>query len=448
MEDDKKLVEKMIKTGKSASALIPIANEIKDFDKLVVKEKRMMNSRSPDNTQLNPHEEALKKRSSVLNKSMPILNSERNHYDIHQPNNAQPRYSVNAGIIDQNQNNMDEDPLSNLTPKGNKFKGRATNSPNEMKIVLKKMFFFYASLADRLNIRNLKLNKLIQLISDAGIIDNIFTKNSLELLFYKENKNRPNMDFETFLCILVEISKKKFPNLEKKDAFLIIFRENLFPLFANLYHYTDMGEKDSKFKQSLDEGTITILNDISNIFGKLHKLYFPTEYFTFTNPDQQIQKLEHSMIVFLKEFDISPGLIDKTIAFNLFYEVIDTPVHKLTHNTEWENIKIPDNEQGNRFNLSRFLVYIARVGIIYGSIHMPDTNIVEKLIWILDKMQNSLGYVSFEKKMNANNSNITSLYPSKSLLKKVKYFFLITHLLTLFNYENSYLEKNSLYQKL
>ena len=407
----------MIKTEKNAFTLLPISNEIKGFEKLLPKEKKAI-TRSPDNIQLSPHEEAFKRRNSILNKNAPILNSARNHYN---PSNAQLSTSVNFGMIKQNHDNKDEDPLSNLTPKGNEFKGRATNSRNEMKIVLKKIFFFYVSLADRLNIGNLKLNKLHQMISDAGIIDNIFTKISLELLFYKENKNRPNMDFENFLTFLVEISKKKFPNLEKKDAFFIIFRQNFFPLFVNLYHYTDMGEKDSKFKQSLDEGTIAILNDISTIFGKLHKLYFPTEY--FANSDQQMQKLEHNMIVFLKEFDISPGILDKTICFNLFHELIDTPVHKLTYNKAWENIKIPVNEQGNKFNLSRFLVYIARVGILYGNIHLPDTNNVEKLVWILEKMQNSLGYANFGKKMNANNSNITTLYPSKSLLEKVNFHY-------------------------
>ncbi len=58
------------------------------------------------------------------------------------------------------------------------------------------VFSFYSSFGDRINANNLKSNKFHKICHDANI--NLPTT-SLDLIFCKENKNRANMNFDTFL---------------------------------------------------------------------------------------------------------------------------------------------------------------------------------------------------------------------------------------------------------
>ena len=56
-------------------------------------------------------------------------------------------------------------------------------------------------------------------MNDALIKDqNVLNQSKLDLLFVKENKNRHNMDFETFLNLITKIASYKYPDLSPLEA--------------------------------------------------------------------------------------------------------------------------------------------------------------------------------------------------------------------------------------
>ena len=81
------------------------------------------------------------------------------------------------------------------------------DSLEDIKSQLLAIFRFYSSFGDRTNLTNLKSNKFHKLCHDANIT---LDHTSLDLIFCKMNKNRPNMNFQTFLNCLNEISQKLY----------------------------------------------------------------------------------------------------------------------------------------------------------------------------------------------------------------------------------------------
>lgn len=82
----------------------------------------------------------------------------------------------------------------------------------ELKNKLRTVFTFYVSFGDRINVNYLKSNKFHKMMSDAQLKDNIvLTQNRLDLMFVKENHNKHNMDFDTFLNLTAKIAILKFP---------------------------------------------------------------------------------------------------------------------------------------------------------------------------------------------------------------------------------------------
>jgi hypothetical protein len=380
--NDKKLMEKLLRLSKDKTALMPIANEIEQFGKLLQKSRKHTPTKNGDRTRdRSPNQE------DETAKNMAMTN-------LH--------------------NTMDHDIMTLLTPRDQpRTTESSNNSMNDMKVVLKKIFIFYASFGDRTNATHLKANKLYKMMQDALVIDNKVDKKKIDLLFCKENKNKPNVNFDTFLSLLVAIGHAKYPDLNDKDGFLVLFRKNLFPLFTNLYQKTDLGEKDIKFKEGLEDVIVMMMEAISPTFGKLHQIYFPPEYQIMSNAKIARQKIEHCLVVFLKDFDICPSLINKTVAFSLFHELLDTPLGKITHNPKFQDQYFVD-DKGNDFTLSRFLVYVARISML-NSDKLPNK---DRFLGLLERMQLSLGFIAFETKMNSTNNSGATFMPPKAFLRK------------------------------
>lgn len=315
--------------------------------------------------------------------------------------------------------------LAELTP-------NKPSAGEEMKAIVKKIFMFYASFGDRLNSDYLKANKVHKLMHDAVILDNDqLDKTSIDLLFCRYNKNKPNMPFGIFLSMLVNISQIKYPDQDAKQAFTKLFDMHLKPLYESLCAETEVGDHEKLFKEPLDQVMIDVLNQVRPTLQKIHQVYFPFEYQIKSENSEHQQLLKHKtdncLSSFLKDFEICPKILTNSTAYALYVEVLETDPSLLAHNPEIS--VITEHDAGNKFTLARFLVYIARLALVGGSKSgsnengnevMQQSN-SEKLLGLLETLELSAGYVNFEKQLNLTHNHTTRLLPNKSSLKRVNF---------------------------
>lgn len=352
----------------------------------------------------------------------PIRNPETSENFPNQEVHLQSAIQDQKGLAESNQNNQNDEIQQNKKTR------------DEVKAVLKKVFMFYASFGDRMNSDNIKSNKIFKMMQDCQVIEpGVLNKKSLDLLFCQYSKNRPSMSFDIFLSMLIKIGQIKFPDQDPKQAFLMLFEQHLKPLYGNLYAETDMGDYDVLFKEPLDRPIVAILTNVKGVLQKMHQTCFPLEY-EVKNENPELQsyikhKTETCLGTFLKDFDVCPSLLTKSTAYSLFVEVLETPIEQLTHNPEISVIVQPDI--GNRFTLARFMTYLARLALVgYSPDNFTRNNQEyfklsngDKLLLLLERLEFSMGYVNFERKMNATHNNRTKIVPNKQFLKKVIHYF-------------------------
>jgi hypothetical protein len=142
--------------------------------------------------------------------------------------------------------------------------------PSQIKKNLKILFSFYASFGDRTNFHNLKSSKFHKMMRDANITDPHLTAKKLDLLFCKESKNRSQIDFETFLELLIKIGEAKFMNMERNEALMNLISAHLNPLYTNIMKETDLGEEEKKFKEEITPGMVNILRNVAPVLFKIY----------------------------------------------------------------------------------------------------------------------------------------------------------------------------------
>ena len=435
---DRKLVERLSKHSKTKTALQPIVEESKRI--------HTRKSKSPT------------KKTSSLNElsesrnSIHITNNEsiqRNQYvkdDINFGYEIKPEGQILSSNTfgDNKENVFDADNLEDAKQAQRLKVEKSLNdhlyanqqSEKEIRGILKKIFMFYASFGDRLNADAIKSNKIYKLLHDSMVLEETsLDKQSLDLLFCRYSKNRNSINFDTFLSMMIRIAQMKFPETDPKRAFLKLFKMHFKPLFGNLYSETDLGDFDILFKEPMNSELVNILNNVKGTFSKIHQSYFSHEYQVGGRDNSSQTLLKHKkeahLFSFLKDFDICPSLLTKSTAFALHLDIIDTPLDKLTHNSNVTLEVMPDS--GFEFTLSRFLTYIARLAILG---YCPDNfsrcnqkfvklRNQDKLLLLLERMEFSLGFVNFEKQFNATHNHSTTLLPSKAFLKQVSHLTLL-----------------------
>lgn len=431
-ESDRVLVNRFLKQSNSKSAIAPIAKHV------MQKNIKILSTKASSSVLMNPNI-LTEQNNSAYNQSQPNEYVQEGSFHTYEIAPSDPYYyneDKENRVNNENTILAHENRREEANNKLDKCLSSTMHSGDEMKNILKKIFMFYASFGDRLNADFIKANKIHKMLHDSMILDNNFiTKKSLDLLFCKFSKNRPNMSFEIFLSMLIKVAQLKFPGEEPKTAFTKLFENHFKPLYGNLYTETDLGDYDVLFKEPLDSTVVAILYNVRGTFQRIHQACFPLEYQIKdgANATQQSfkQKADSHLFTFLKDFDICPSLLTKSTAYALYLEVLQCNYEELTHNPSITSIV--SKEYGNNLTLGRFLVYVARLAILGYSAdnfnrdneNYKELNSSDKLVLLLERMEFSLGFINFEKRMNATHNHTTTLLPTKAFLNKVFWLFMI-----------------------
>ena len=111
---------------------------------------------------------------------------------------------------------------------------------------------------------------------------------------------------------------------------------------------------------------------------KIYKIYFQWEIQICQSQEKIQKRSQKALFQFLKEFNLCPALLSKSLTYSLFIHIIDLPPQELTQNNNYEDI-IPfrHSDLGQVFTLSKFFTMLVRVAIISYSNNMMNEKVYE-----------------------------------------------------------------------
>ena len=336
-------------------------------------------------------------------------------------------------------------------------KDNINNELNEMIYKLKEIFEYYCSYGERLNTNILKSHKFIKLFKESGIKDNIVNQTRLELIYKSENKYNC-MNFEQFLNALMKVAEYKYPNysspIELKKNLKQMIKENILPLYDLIIN----GNFETTFNNSILSTTIIqqldnidnilysniceeILTSIIPILFEIYKVYFPHEISISDN----IEYIKNNSIKqyneFIKDFDISPGLLSKSVSFQIYKSEVanENSDISISNNKNFyqnilKNLDIdsilkyePNNPNilGQHFIFIKFIRALIKMSQIAfakleNTINLENSIKKEELIiMFFQKIELSEGFTNMQKKTNKTHNEKQTIIIQQDLLDKI-----------------------------
>ena len=159
-----------------------------------------------------------------------------------------------------------------------------------------------------------------------------------------------------------------------------------------------------------------IFTDIYSSFKSLYIVLFPWELRKDITTDFILNRSQRSFLLFVKEFDICPGLLNKSQITKIWNDLIianEGPIEGAV-----DLLPEPENEIGQVFTLSKFmiLIYIVAVKGYEEDSNLGPTPSAEKLLVLLERLELSKGFLEVSSKLKKQ-----SLLPSPNIIHQVLY---------------------------
>lgn len=356
--------------------------------------------------------------------------------------------------------------LSNLDIERNTIK-------NEVIEKLQRLFVFYCQYGDRLNTENFGIHKFSKLMIESGIIDKNLNKIRLELIFKSESKKNI-MDFKMFLNSLVKVAEFKYgKQTNKNQALNMLLKDYMMQLYHKIYDVEDQETsklemdrdmRDNRRNLNKSSSQLLISQSDNGLYDKIieeiftysshslyhvFRVYFPHELSLCENKNYLKDESSKSYFTFVKDFDLCAGLVSKPAAYQIWLsetnEESDQAIannqefyFKFLKNAELESILRVNSKNSNIlgqfFNFFKFLRCIFKISQQgYAKANLPqdqnesrDSNFInkitpmEKLIYTLERMEMSDGFLNIEKKTFKTHTTNYSVILTKELLERLK----------------------------
>ena len=336
-------------------------------------------------------------------------------------------------------------------------KDNKNNELNEMIYKLKEIFEYYCSYGERLNTKILKSHKFIKFFKESGIKDNIVNQTRLELIYKSENKYNC-MNFEQFLNALMKVAEYKYPNYssqsELKKNLKQMIKENILPLYDLIIN----GNFETTFNNSILSTTIVqqldnidnilysniceeILISIVPILFEIYKIYFSHEISISDNIDYIKNNSIKQYYEFIKDYDITPGLLSKSVSFQIYKSEVanENSDISISNNKNFyqnilKNLDIdsilkyePNNPNilGQHFIFLKFIRSLIKMSqIAFAKLENTinlETSIKkeEMIIMFFQKIELSEGFTNMQKKTNKTHNEKQTMIIQQDLLDKI-----------------------------
>jgi p25-alpha len=283
----------------------------------------------------------------------------------------------------------------------------------EWEDILKQIFLNY-SVSGKSNQSHLTAIKFKKLLGDAEILDRNITTKDIDILFCSETRHQTYMSYEIFTNVLPKLAQLKYSEkfLENpKQATLFLINKNFLPLCKQ--SITPTFHPDSlQYNEMVRNIIQSVIIPLRNIYTH----YFPWEVLGSEKFEVKANKSQRALSLMLKDFDICPSLVNKTVINKLWTDVVincgEFPPAQVL-------LPSPIYEQGSCFTLSKYLFMLYNSALLgYNSDSQLRSSLpTEKLLILLERME-----LSQEKKTSYTSRPRTAkdtLLPSREVIEKV-----------------------------
>ena len=309
---------------------------------------------------------------------------------------------------------------------------------------IKKIFDYYCQFGDRLNTLYLKPHKFQKLANDAELFDENFDKIRLELIYTTENKHKKPMDFPTFLNCLVKIAEFKFQGNNKQHRMNILLKNHIIPLYSFIFEKSldqsdlDMNDVNkSYFSHSathnklnkditLEKDTIELLSNSCPILFEIYKAYFPWEVSYIENDLFIKENSDKSYSNFLKEFDLLPALISRSLAYQIYQSEVNNFEFSDVYYQIIKTLDIASlrkynttNFLGKYFNFFHFIRMLCKISENGFEKIAKEFTQIEKITLTLERMELSDGFNNLDLKTHKTHSRNASFIIPKEVADNI-----------------------------
>lgn len=209
---------------------------------------------------------------------------------------------------------------------------------------------------------------------------------------------------------------EKYPSIFQNspgEAFARLLQHHLNPLHLRL---DETSKSDRKLIEEVDMDCEIIFTEVYPSFRELYVLLFPWELRRDVNTDFILNRSQRAFQLFVKDFDISPGLLNKPQVGKIWNDLIiaqEGPIDGAL-----DMLPEPSAEIGQVFTLSKFMLtlYIVAVKGYEEDTNLGSTPPAEKVLVLLERLELSKGFQEFSPKLKK-----TSLLPSPDVIHQVLY---------------------------
>jgi hypothetical protein len=288
-----------------------------------------------------------------------------------------------------------------------------------------------------------KIFKIVNLIDDKTL-----KSSDIDLLIKKINPNVNKLTEKNFLDLIVSIAARIYPKDYKKNPKNTI--DNLISTFLEPFskHIDDKNiDLNDAIKMPfihrslellinkflIDYKLIALVNNILYSIKEIYKNYFSLENHNIKDYQKILSNSQNDLIEFCKDFQISPYMISQEQLVIYFNLIVKIDIKNLTNNNLFDGEEIgnknenyiidPKKDMGTVFTLSRLCASLIHFSIFSYSknnqMNLNNINDSEKFLLFLEKLENSKGFLNFQKKSNKPHTTNFSLIPKKSVLKLI-----------------------------
>ena len=308
----------------------------------------------------------------------------------------------------------------------------------DIKVICLKVFMYYAK--PKNGQFYLSYQNLFKILKNCGIIDerNVKTK-EIEIILQRINKGIKNYTSENFLDLLTKIcmcTNKNFYD-DKKGTFINFIRAYLEPFCLEMDKISEIEiteqsknndlleskninlENDSRIKlniplnfkkfienYSFDQLSFLILSSILEGLKQIYKYYFIYEINNYIDLKKIEKNSFKNYLTFCREFQIFPYLINKNLLELYWSIIISNSLEDLINNPNISLDKFNQNSYniGTIYTFPKFVLLFSHIASFY--FYSMEISKSEKLLYLIEKIYHSKGYVNFNK-------NICSTYNKK-----------------------------------
>ena len=400
--------------------------------------------------------------------------------------------NINQNNIDINDLNDDNDEQEVEQEEEQKEENNedAEEDNTTLDIKVKRIFEYYSSYGERLNLNLMGSTKFAKFASESGLIKSMkvdknmkeesgfITKTELDLIFSSLTKKAKVLSLDLFTKSLVSLSKYYCDRVtkeeeSKKDKLKRFLNDLFLPLYNKIFpSLVSNSAKENNNKSALYDinncDNFLLIDEIVSILENagvglycIYKTYFKHEITITNNKLNYIKDLSYKNYnLFLKDFDLCPTIVSKSAATLSYHTLLDINIlseeafFKILSNVDFGKLQSLNSNcssiLGNCFTFFKFVRMIVKLAEIsleslskedyekisnsinnckktnnndFQSCHdnqLHDLRLFDMLAFIIEKMENSSGFINLEKMTHITHNAKTTFILKKGIVNEIR----------------------------